>query len=224
MLHLHMLKQILSLLFFITCNLSLQAIEIVQKPIVFDEVRKTLTLGYIKDHYGISTDSITIVPKIVVIHHTASNSFTTSFNRFVSPTLPHDRADIANASQLNVSAHYLIDQNGTIYQLMPETTMARHVIGLNYSAIGIENVGGQNFEDNLTNAQLKANIALIEYLQKKYPTLEYLIGHYEYRCFERSPLWLERDSAYRTVKHDPSKEFMQKIKKGIQTLKGAPCD
>ena len=32
-----------------------------------------------------------------------------------------------------------VDRDGTICRLMPETWMARHVIGLNYSAIGIEN-------------------------------------------------------------------------------------
>ena len=224
MLHLHMLKPILLLLFLITCNLSLQAIEIIQKPIVFDKTHQILTLKYIKNHYGIETNATTIVPKIVVIHHTASNSFTTSFNRFLSPTLPSDRADIANASSLNVSAHYLVDTNGTIYQLMDDNIMARHVIGLNYSAIGIENVGGANFNDNLTQAQLNANIALIKHLQKKYPTISYLIGHYEYRCMEKTPLWLEKDRNYRTIKHDPSKRFMQEIRKRITGLKEAPCD
>ncbi len=36
----------------------------------------------------------------------------------------------------------MVDRDGTRYRLMPETYMARHVIGLNYYSIGIENVGG----------------------------------------------------------------------------------
>ena len=64
---------------------------------------------------------------------------------------------------------------------MPSNWMARHVIGLNYSSIGIENVGGKgNKKDDLTPEQLKSNIALVAYLKGKYPTIEYLIGHHEY--------------------------------------------
>jgi len=43
--------------------------------------------------------------------------------------------------------------------------------------------------DNLTDAQIQANIALVRYLKNKYPTIEYLIGHHEYLHFEGHPLW-----------------------------------
>ena len=43
---------------------------------------------------------------------------------------------------------------------MPENYMARHVIGLNHSSIGIENVGG-NDTLPLTDMQVEANINLL---------------------------------------------------------------
>ena len=36
------------------------------------------------------------------------------------------------------SAQFLVDRDGTIYSLMPETFMARHVIGLNLSSIELK--------------------------------------------------------------------------------------
>jgi beta-N-acetylhexosaminidase len=198
--------------------------SIIQKPIIFKDERKAMTKAYIKKHYGLSPKDITITPKIIVEHWTAVMNLEDSFNRLYPQKLLTDRKDIAAASALNVSAHYLIDRDGTIYQLMPDNWMARHVIGLNYSAIGIENVGGEeNKKEDLTQAQIKANIALVKYLKAKYPSIEYLIGHYEYREMEKNPLWLERDAGYRTKKADPGEKFLQAVREGVKdlALKGA---
>lgn len=207
-----------TLLLILCLFLTLEAIEIKQKPIKFSKQRIELTIKYIKKHYGLTVDNIKITPKMIVVHHTALNDFERSFKRMDEEILLSDRTDISNASTLNVSAHYLIDKDGTIYSLMRDDHMGRHTIGLNYYAIGIENVGGQNDEDNLTNEQLKANKELIKYLKKKYKTIKYLIGHYEYRNFENSKLWLELDKNYRTKKTDPSVRFMNQLKNSKQAI------
>ncbi|MDX9813533.1 MAG: peptidoglycan recognition family protein [Sulfurimonadaceae bacterium] len=200
------------------------AIDIVQTPIDFDEKRVELSLDYIKEHYNKTPKDITIEPKIIVIHHTAMDSFSEAFKRLKPSVLPNVRGDIASAGALNVSAHFMVDKDGTIHQLMPLEFMARHTIGLNYNSIGIENVGGESSNDNLTDEQLKANIELVKYLQERFSSIEYMVGHYEYRCFEKTPLWLEVDDGYRTIKNDPSPRFMQELRKEIKTLKIAPCD
>lgn len=53
--------------------------------------------------------------------------------------------DVANAVGSNTggenpqpAAHFVIEQDGTIYQTMPTNLMVRHAYGLNYAAIGIE--------------------------------------------------------------------------------------
>ena len=183
---------------------------IVDTPIVFDEQRIQLTKDYLRDRYEIVQDDIEIVPRMIVLHWTVYETLEASYAAFEYPTLPNWRPDIENISGLNVSAHFLVDQNGTIYRLMPETYMARHVIGLNHCAIGIENVGGTE-NTPLTKAQLESNISLVNYLAKKYP-IEYLIGHYEYTRFEGHPLWLEVDEGYRTEKTDPGPEFMAAVR------------
>ncbi|MGB6153283.1 MAG: peptidoglycan recognition family protein [Pricia sp.] len=211
------LLPILILLFHVACKTQ---VHIIDQPIIFDDIRTELTLEYLEDHYGLKQDAPTIEPKMIVLHWTAIPSFEGSFDAFNDAKLPSWRPDIENASALNVSSHFLIDQDGTIYRLMPETTMGRHVIGLNHTAIGVENVGGTENKP-LTEAQLRSNIALVEYLADTYD-IEYLIGHYEYTNFENHPLWLEKDDGYRTQKTDPGEDFMHNVRQATKKLNFKP--
>ena len=195
-------------------------IKIVDKPIIFNEDREALTLNYLNDRYGLNQEVPTIVPKMVVLHWTAIPTLEKSFDAFHDPKLPNWRSDIENVSGLNVSAHFLVDRNGTIYRLLPETTMGRHVIGLNHCAIGIENVGGTK-ETPLTRAQLRSNIRLVTYLANTHD-IEYVIGHHEYTLFEGHSLWLEKDAGYRTKKSDPGDEFMTKFRKAMKSFDFKP--
>ena len=190
--------------------------KIIDKPIVFDEERVQLTLEYLSSRYGLQQGSPTINPKMVVLHWTAIPTLEQSFGAFKESKLASWRPELIDMSGLNVSAQFLVDQDGAIYRLMPETTMARHVIGLNHAAIGIENVGGTK-ETPLTDAQLKSNIWLVRYLAKKYD-IQYVIGHYEYTNFEGHPLWLEKNDDYRTKKTDPGVDFLNKVKDATKNL------
>jgi N-acetylmuramoyl-L-alanine amidase len=189
------------------CLSSLAAGLVVrQKPIAFGALREQLTLEYIRQHYDGRASSTLIQPVMVVVHWTASGTLQAAWNAFNPETLS-GRADIAGGGRLNVSAQFIVDRDGVAYQLMPETRMARHTIGLNRRAIGIENVG----DDDLTDAQLEANALLIEVLAKRYG-IRYVIGHLEYGRFRSSALWEERDGGYFTVKPDPGAEFMRRLR------------
>ncbi len=190
--------------------------EIIDKPIIFDAERKQLTLDYLSDRYGLEQQEPTITPKMIVLHWTVIPTFDESFEYFKGPILASSRGDINSAGQLNVSSQFMVDRDGTIYRLLPETTMARHVIGLNHCAIGIENIGGTK-DLPLTPAQLKSNIFLVNYLTEKYD-IDYLIGHYEYTKFEDHPLWLEVDDSYRTEKSDPGEDFMKSVRQATKNL------
>ena len=195
-------------------------LQIIDKPIDFGEERIAMTKEYIKSHYGKTVNDITITPKIILLHWTAEMSFDKSFKRLQPQRLLSDRKDIVKASALNVSSHFMVARDGTIYRLMPENWMARHVIGLNYSSIGVENIGGKdNKSEDLTPAQLKANIALVKYLKAKYPSIEYVVGHHEYKQMESTSLWLEKDKGYRTVKSDPGEKFMSDVRRAVKSLK-----
>lgn len=194
--------------------------RIIDRLIVFDGEREQLSLDYMKDRYGLEQEQPVIEPKMVVLHWTAIPTLERSFEAFNNPTLPGTRTEIAGAGNLNVSTQFLVDRDGTIYRLMPETTMGRHVIGLNHAAIGVENVGGTP-ETPLTEAQVEANIWLVRYLKAKYD-IQYVIGHHEYTNFEDHELWLEKDESYRTQKSDPGEEFMAKVRAATADLQFKP--
>ena len=197
----------------------IQPIKIIDKPIDFGQERISMTREYIKSHYGMDVIDIEITPKIILLHWTAEMDLDKSFKRLQPQRLLTDRKDIAKASLLNVSSQFLVARDGTIYRLMPENWMARHVIGLNYSSIGVENVGGKgNTTDDLTPEQVQANIDLVYYLKAKYPSIEYLVGHHEYRQMEQTSLWLEKDKGYRTVKNDPGDVFVNKVHSKTECL------
>src|SRR5699024_8329514 len=199
-----------------------KSLYVEQKPIQFDFTRTALTLQYLDQHYGIQKQQPTIDPKMVVVHWTAVPSFEKTFEVFDPPTLRNSRPDLQGVGALNVSAHYLVGRDGRVAQLLPDTLMARHVIGLNDTAIGIENVGGPDHP--LTDAQLRANARLIRQLTKKHD-IEYLIGHYEYKLFEDHPLWKEKNEGYRTRKSDPGTSFIYRLRHRLNDLhlKGVPA-
>lgn len=207
------LYYLLLIILFVSCTTTKTIIE---HPITFNDERKILTLEYLENRYGLEQDTPQIVPKMIVLHWTVIPTFEKSFEAFDPVALPNWRPDIKDVSGLNVSSQFMVDRDGTIYQLLPETTMARHVIGLNHCAIGVENVGGTD-DLPLTKAQLKSNIWLIRFLKKKY-NIDYLIGHYEYTLFENHHLWLEKDAGYRTKKTDPGPDFMLNVRKAVRDL------
>ena len=65
-----------------------------------------------------------------------SDTFASAYNTFAP-----DHADPELHELPGTCAHFVIDKDGTIYQLVPLTIRCRHTVGLNYTAIGIEHVG-----------------------------------------------------------------------------------
>lgn len=181
----------------------------VSKPIDYSGERVRLSLEYLKSHYNIVQNSPTISPKIIVLHYTAGGTVETNYKYFNKTHLESARNVLKKQSTLNVSSQFIVDRDGTIYQLMEPDMFARHTIGLNYCAIGIENIGSKN--QPLTEKQALANAQLVRSLTKKY-NIEYLIGHSEYGVFRGSKLWKETDPNYFTVKEDPGKDFMKKVR------------
>ena len=197
--------------------------KIIDKFIDFGAERQRLTIEYRRAHQDPKADSIRMLPRMIVLHYTVIPTFDATwkyFNNFHAETA---RAALAGAGDVNVSAQFVVDRDGTIYRLMPETDMARHCIGLNHVAIGVENVGDGD-KLPLTPEQVKSNAKLVRYLAGKYK-IEYLIGHQEYRRMEGAkfadgtPVFVELDPKYRNQKQDPGEEFMRRIREKVADLK-----
>lgn len=175
---------------------------IVDRPILWTNEREALTREYAVLHYG-KTET-TIIPQAVVVHWTASNTFHSAYNHFFKPK--------SSDGELNVASHFIVDRDGIIYRLTSETALNKHIIGYNWCAIGIENVGGVNGNEDLTDEQLKANISLIRYLKDKYPTIRYCFGHYQQLEARKTGLYIENVPDYYARKIDPGKKFMKSLR------------
>ena len=207
---------------------------IVSRPIRFDEERRELTRQYIHRHYGLKVNTIAIVPRAIVVHWTGSPSLEGIWSGFDRVRLRTSRKHLQRGGALNVSAHFLVGRDGTIYQLMPTRWMARHCIGLNFDSIGIENVGDGS-RHPLTAKQLSANAALIRHLVRnseepvrsaesstpvgvRSHPITYLLGHMEWKRFDKAPFFRERDPTYRNAKADPGARFMRQLRAALEDL------
>ena len=184
---------------------SIPEIEMVYKPITWTENRERLIREYAELHYGKS--EITIVPQAVAVHWTAGSTWESAYYWFLN--------EARDDGTLNVASHFIVDRDGTIYRLTEETALNRHIIGYNWCAIGIENVGGVGNREDLTEAQLDANIRLIKYLHAKYPTIEYVFGHYQQEAAHASGLYIEHVAGYYSIKADPGPTFMLGLREAL---------
>jgi hypothetical protein len=75
-------------------------------------------------------------------------------------------AEFQKADGRQVSAHYVIDRNGDIYQMVSDSDRSNHCMGANQNSIGIEHVAGET--DPLTAPQAAASAALIRWLLQQY--------------------------------------------------------
>lgn len=167
--------------------------HIVSWPIPFPPERRRETARYALRHYGIDDWRIR-GPHTIVEHYTATNSL-----QSVHATFAADSPDPELGELPGVCSHFVIAKDGTIYRLVPLTTMCRHTVGLNWTAIGIEHVGLSD-QDVLSNPkQLAASLRLTLWLMQRYGIpLRNVIGHNESL---RSPYHRERYAPWRCQTH-----------------------
>jgi hypothetical protein len=92
--------------------------------------------------------------KTIILHCTEGPTAKSAINEFLNP------------GGRRVSAHYVVDRNGDIYQMVADSEIANHCKGANQDSIGIEHVGLMAQE--LAGAQTTATVQLIAYLKEQY--------------------------------------------------------
>ncbi len=149
---------------------------IVQDLVPYGPARKAEMAAFSKRHYG--QDTWVLQPKVIVLHYTATSTYGAAHNTFAS-----------NAPALGelpgVAAHFVIAEDGTIYQQVPLDVRCRHTVGLDWCAIGIEFV--QPAASGPTQAiadifarqhQVDAALRLVAWLQATYDiSTDDVIGH-----------------------------------------------
>ena len=192
-------------------------LAVVDAPIKWSAERERLTLEYRRQHSDEAAKDLVIEPRVIVLHYTAGGSASGTRSYFDNARIESDRKELARAGAVNVSSHFLVDRDGTIYRLQPETRFARHCIGLNHIAIGVENVGDEA-KWPLTEAQVVANAALVRDLAARFP-ITHLLGHHEVMSFRTHTYYVERDPRYTNNKPDPGPKFMARVRALVDDLK-----
>src|SRR5579875_3641625 len=147
--------------------------HIVWKPIPYGPKRKAEMAAYAERHYGIHTWRLR--PKVIVEHLRPGAPCVDA-----GVALAANRPDPELGELPGDCAHFIVDRNGTIYQLVPLDVMCRHTVGLNYVAIGIEHVGTSDAEILHDRAQLRASLELTAWLMWRFHIrLRNVIGHAE---------------------------------------------
>ena len=167
--------------------------HIVWKPIPFPASRKQEMAAYSLAHYGSASWRLTS-PHVIVEHYTANRSFSATWNTFAS-----DVPDPELHQLPGTCAHFVVDTDGTIYQLVPLGVRCRHTVGLNWTAIGIEDVGTSDRQILDNPRQLDASLSLTLWLMAHFHiSLGDVIGHNESLT---SPYHHELATAWRCQTH-----------------------
>lgn len=128
---------------------------------------------YSSPNYNVRAEGKSI--NMVIIHYTDMISAEAAFERLCDP-------------ESKVSAHYLIDKDGQIYQLVDDTHRAWHAgvsswdgeTDINSCSLGIEldNLGHTHGPESFSNGQIQALLSLLAELVNRYKIPpQRILGH-----------------------------------------------
>ena len=184
-----------------------------QWRIPFPQKRKDEMRAYARRHYGINSYALT-KPKVIVEHVALASSAAATRNVFVP-----DRPDPELHELPGTCAHFVVDRDGTVYQLVSLKLMCRHTVGLNYTAIGIEHVGTSESEIFARHRQIRASLRLTRWLRcSRGIFVRDVIGHNESLS---SKYHKERVKSLRNQTHaDWTHHYMRKYRRRLRALAG----
>jgi N-acetylmuramoyl-L-alanine amidase len=144
-------------------------------------------------HYGLHRARL-LRPRVIVEHFTATSTLAPAFATFAANSRDPELGELPGTC-----AHFIVDRDGTIHQLVRLRWMCRHTVGLNHTAVGIEHVGVSDADVMSDAAQLEASLALTRWLQERFGIAKSdVIGHAE---SVSSPHHRERVARLRTQTH-----------------------
>ena len=184
-------------------------------PIPFGRDRVRQMRGYARRHYGLDRARL-LEPKVIVEHFTASSTYGPAFNTFAA-----NSPDVEFGERPGVCAHFIVDRDGTIHQLVRLKWMCRHTVGLNHVAFGIEHVGTSDGDVMGRRRQMIASLQLTRWLRSRYGIRDRdMIGHSESLS---SPYHRERVAAMRNRTHgDFAPKTMRRYRRMLNDTRFAP--
>ncbi|MGH2869633.1 MAG: N-acetylmuramoyl-L-alanine amidase [Solirubrobacteraceae bacterium] len=189
--------------------------KVIWDPVPFGTKRKAEMSAYVGRHYSsIMKPTWRLVdPHVIVIHYTDA-SYSSTYSTFATDVPDSELHELPATS-----AHFVIDTNGAIHQLVSVGTMARHTVGLNWTALGIEHVGFSDGQVLGDHAQITASLRLVHSLQCRFHIqIRNVIGHAESLS---SPFHHEDVPSPRTQTHgDFARADMNVYRRRLRALGG----
>jgi N-acetylmuramoyl-L-alanine amidase len=184
---------------------------VVQRRIPFGQQRMEQMRQYALRHYGLDEYRLRR-PRVIVQHYTVTDSFAPVYNYFATNAPDPELRELPG-----VCAHYVIDRDGTAYQLVSTRIMCRHTVGLNWTAIGIEHVGRSDSQVLSNRRQMATSLRLTRMLQGRFGVgTRNVIGHNENRS---SPFHRERVARLRRQTHgDFPRAVMEVYRRRLERL------
>lgn len=170
--------------------------------------------AYAERHYGID-DWRLRDPKVIVIHFTVNDSLQATYNTFAP-----NRADPELGEKPGLCAHFGVGRTGEVWQFAKLSFMCRHTVGLNWTALGVENVGFSAREVLGNRRQLTRSLRLVQWLRcREGIGVPNVIGHNESLSSRHHR---ERVARLRTQTHgDFTKAEMRVFRRELRRL--GPC-
>ena len=172
--------------------------------------------NYSKRHYGerswrLSRRQV----RTLVLHYTAGPSYSSAWNTFASnaPAL---------GERPGVCAQFIVDKDGTIYQLTRLKVRCRHAIGLNHRSIGIEMVqedagAPAATAEKILDRRRQSNpaVRLVAWLQARYGIeMRDVIGH----AMANDSRFFEDREGWRNDHADWQRKQVKKFRKRVRRL------
>lgn len=165
-------------------------------------------LKYFRQNYGENT--LKFRPSMIVMHYTV---------------VPTAEATYRVLQRRRVTVHFMVDTDGTIYQLMPLDRRCTGAYGVNHKAISIEMVATDEYDLLSRPRQLYASFCLAKYLMANFDIrLNKVVGHYEVGAgVSVVPDYLDlHDRVYPTnyppheMRYDPGETYMRWLRTYLQ--------
>ncbi|MFL5860044.1 MAG: N-acetylmuramoyl-L-alanine amidase [Solirubrobacteraceae bacterium] len=189
--------------------------RIIWDPIAFGAARKAQMMAYVGRHYGslMKPTWRLVHPHVIVIHYTDAG-YGSTVNTFAN-----DVPDAELHELPATCAHFVVNSNGVIHQLVSLQTMCRHTVGLNWTAIGVEHVGFSDGQVLGDVRETSASLRLVHWLQCRFNIrTRNVIGHNESLS---SPYHHEDVPSLRTQTHsDFNHDDMQTYRARLRQMGG----
>lgn len=119
---------------------------------------------YFAVHYH--DPSLKLDPKLVVLHYSGTPNFATLWWTYMKGK--NYKGGDGSTKTRHFSAHFAVDRDGTIYELMPLNRRTIGSYGVNHKAINIEIIGQNEKEILSSSRQMKVTFALVKWLMRRY--------------------------------------------------------